>query len=358
MHTLCGYLLFCMPFVPVVISKRHILTIACALWHNKGMKSIWQTLPKPILALAPMEDVTDTVFRQIVASCARPDVFFTEFTNCDGFLSVGRKAVSQRLKFTDSEHPIVAQLWGVNPKTFFEVAKIIVSMGFDGVDINMGCPQRNVVSDGACAALINNPSLAKEIIEATKAGAAGKIPVSVKTRIGYKTIKTREWISHLLSCDIDALIVHGRTAHEMSRVPAHWDQIGNVVEIRNTMKKSTLILGNGDVKSAKEALEKCKSYGLDGVMIGRGVLDNPWCFDRSPVPHQPTTKELLTLMRRHVELFTQTWGDTKHFAILKKFFKIYITGFDGASDVRVRAMATDNVSEIITLLDQQLSMNT
>jgi len=318
------------------------------------MKSIWKSLSKPILALAPMEDVTDTVFRQIVASCAKPDIFFTEFMNCDGFMSEGRDQVSKRLKFTDIEHPIIAQLWGINPKTFFEVAKIVVSMGFDGVDINMGCPQRRMVKDGACAALIKNPSLAKEIIIATKEGTNRRIPVSVKTRIGYKTIETEEWISHLLSCDIDALTVHGRTAQEMSKEPAHWDEIEKVVMIRDEMKKDTVILGNGDVKNFKEAIEKCKDFRVDGVMIGRGIFDNPWCFDRSNKPHQPTTKELLTLMKNHIDLFAKTWGNTKHFAILKKFFKIYINGFDNASDYRVRAMEAQSIDEVYESIDDIL----
>jgi nifR3 family TIM-barrel protein len=318
------------------------------------VKSIWKTIPKPILAFAPMEDVTDTVFRQIVASCAKPDIFFTEFMNCDGFMSEGREVVSKRLKFTQSEHPIIAQLWGINPKNFLEVAKVIVSLGFDGVDINMGCPQRRVVKDGACAALIKNPSLATEIIEATKEGVNGKIPVSVKTRIGYKTIETEKWISHLLSCDIDALIVHGRTAHEMSKVPAHWDEIGKVVGLRDQLKKETVILGNGDVKNYNEAKEKCVTHHLDGVMIGRGVFDNPWCFDKSDHPHQPTTKELLILMKKHVELFEKIWGNKKHFAILKKFFKIYINGFDGASEYRIRVMETNDSKSVLKIVEEIL----
>jgi tRNA-dihydrouridine synthase len=322
------------------------------------MKNIWKELPKPIFALAPMEDVTDTVFRQIVASCAKPDIFFTEFMNCDGFMSEGRDAVSQRLKITVSEHPIIAQLWGSKPENFLEVAKVIVSLGFDGVDINMGCPQKHVVKNGACAALIKNPPLAKEIIEATKDGVAGRIPVSVKTRIGYKTIETESWISFLLSLDLDALIIHARTAREMSKVPAHWDEIGKAVVLRNSLKKTTVILGNGDVKNYPEAKEKCNQYKVDGVMIGRGVFDNPWCFDKSVHPHQPITGELLTLMRKHVQLFEKTWGPGKtclpagrNFAILKKFFKVYIRGFDDASDYRVRAMAATTPEEVYSLLD-------
>ncbi|OGG11214.1 hypothetical protein A2Z00_00805 [Candidatus Gottesmanbacteria bacterium RBG_13_45_10] len=321
--------------------------------------SIWSQLPRPILALAPMEDVTDTVFRQIVATCAKPDVFFTEFTSCEGFLSRGHDEVAKRLKYAQSEHPIVAQIWGHKPEHFYTVAKIVAGLGFDGIDVNMGCPQRNVVKDGACAALINNPPLAQEIIKATKSGiaASGKnIPVSVKTRIGYKKIVTEEWISHLLSLDLDALIIHGRTAAEMSKVPAHWDEIGKVEAIRNHMKKKTLILGNGDVATAKEAMEKCKKYHLDGVMIGRAIFDNPWVFDRSINPHIPTAKELLMLMRRHVALFDETWGKKKNFAILKKFFKMYIKGFDRASAYRVRAMATSSPVEVYKIIDELLPL--
>ena len=315
---------------------------------------IWQTIKKPIFALAPMEDVTDIVFRQIIYSCARPDVSFTEFINVEGMHSRGREAIIHRLKFTGSERPLVAQVWGVKPEDYKKSAAEIAVMGFDGIDINMGCPIKDVMKNGACAALINNPSLAKEIIHATKEGADG-LPVSVKTRIGFKSITTEAWISHLFSCGIAAITVHGRTAVELSKVPAHWDEIGRVVAMRNAMKRETVVLGNGDVSSREDGLAKIAEYGVDGVMMGRAVFDDPWIFDTSRPKSPHTSRELLLLMRRHVELFEKTWGTDKNYAVLKKFYKVYIKGFDGASDWRVRAMETNSPQEVYPIIDTLLS---
>jgi len=315
---------------------------------------IWQKLPKPFLVLAPMEDVTDTVFRRVVLSCARPDIFFTEFTNVDGLVSQGRDAIIHRLKFIPEERPVIAQIWGMKPDNYRTVASQIVDMGFDGIDINMGCPERSVTGHGACAALINTPDLAKEIIAATKEGAAEKIPISVKTRIGYKTISD-EWIPLLLEQQLDALTVHGRTAAEISKFPVHWDQIARAVELRNEKKLQTVIIANGDVKNAGEALEKAKTYGVDGVMMGRAIFDDLWAFDRNG--HAPmTVKEGLAIMRRHVELFEATWGKTKNYAILRKFFKIYVRGFEGAGEWRERVMATRSPQEVYPLIDAMEKM--
>lgn len=321
------------------------------------MDTVWQTLKRPILALAPMEDVTDTVFRRIVASCHAPDVFFTEFTNCDGLVSQGHDVVAQRLVFTPGEHPLIAQLWGSNPTNYVTAAKLVSAMGFDGIDINMGCPVKDVVSHGSCAALIKNPALAKEIIHATKEGVAlskRQIPVSVKTRIGFNSIVTEEWASHLLSQDIAALTVHGRTAAEMSKVPAHWDEIAKVVVVRNTVKKQTPILGNGDVISYADAMEKVNIYGVDGVMIGRGIFTNMMVFDPNTTTWDPPLKDRLSLMKHHVELFQSVWGKKKNFAILKKFFKIYLSGFDGASDIRARFMNMQSFDEVLEGIQNDL----
>lgn len=312
------------------------------------MKSFWQKLTKPFFVLAPMEDVTDTVFRQMVASCAKPDVFFTEFTNVDGIMSEGRQMVMHRLRFAKLEHPIVAQLWGSKPDNYRETAKLIVEAGFDGIDINMGCPQKKVIKNGGCAALINSPELARKIIEATIDGAEGRIPVSVKTRIGFKTINTEQWLSFLLSSNIDALTVHGRTVAEMSKVPAHWDEIAKAVTFRDRMKLKTLIIGNGDVASRADGIEKQKKYGVDGLMIGRAVFEDPWVF--APEHKDHSIAEHLELMRKHVGLFEKTWGSEKQFAILKKFFKIYVRDFDGASDWRVRIMETKSPAEVYPLI--------
>jgi len=219
---------------------------------NKN-KNIWQQLKKPIFILAPMEDVTDTVFRQIVLSLGKPDLFFTEFTNCEALLSKGKRRVEHRLQFTSLEKPIIAQIWGTKPEQFKKVAETLVDMGFDGIDINMGCPERSVVRQGACSALIKDHALTREIIQAVKEGSGGKLPVSVKTRIGFNEIQTEEWIGFLLEQDLASLTIHGRTVKEMSAVPAHWDEIGKVTLLRDQLNSNTIIIGNGDVMSLKEA---------------------------------------------------------------------------------------------------------
>lgn len=317
------------------------------------MQSIWETLKVPFLALAPLEGVTDTVFRRMVASCARPDIFYTEFMSADGYCSLGRERVKESLRFTTDEQPIIAQIWGNNPNTIFDTAKDISTMGFAGIDINMGCPVRDVVKTGSGAAMIKTPDVVKEVIKALKKGAGSasrRIPVSIKTRIGFNTIITKEWISFLLGLELDALTIHARTAKELSKVPAHWDEIGKVVQIRNHMGVKTKIIGNGDVKDAADAMEKYKKYGVDGIMMGRAVFANMWAFDTSVNPHVATTQELFDLMERHIRLFKETWGDRKNYAILKKFFKIYITGFKGASEVRDRCMKTNSAEEVFGII--------
>lgn len=311
------------------------------------MTTLWQQLPKPIFSLAPMEDVTDTVFRQVILSTGRPHVFFTEFTNVDGLESEGRDIVAKRLQFTPQEKPLIAQIWGVRPENFFKAAKDLVARGFDGIDLNMGCPQHDVTRHGACSALIKNHSLAKEIIQATKEG-AGNLPVSVKTRIGFSKIQTEEWIGFLLEQNLPLITVHGRTAAEMSKVPAHWDEIGKAVQVRDEYKKETLIMGNGDIQSLAEAKEKVATYGLDGVMIGRGIFHNPWLF-KGIDPATKTLRERLKLLKAHVALYKKTWGDTKPFAILKKYFKIYLSDFEDAANIRAQFMETTTDEEALEL---------
>lgn len=315
------------------------------------MNNFWNNLKKPIMILAPMEDVTDVVFREIVVSCARPDVFFTEFTNCDGLMSEGFDEVSKRLKFTENQRPIVAQVWGKSPENYFKAAKLIKEMGFDGIDINMGCPVRDVVAQGSCSALINNHKLAEEIIEATLKGADG-LPVSVKTRLGFRKIQTEEWFSFLLHFDLAEITVHGRVASEMSKLPANWEEIGKVAKLRDELRPKTLIIGNGDVTNYKEALEKCEKFGVDGVMIGRGIFNNLFAFDKSENPHVATKEELLNKLREHVILFDKTWGKKKDFNIMKKFFKIYVTGFPGASDLRAKLMEAKSKDEVLQIVDE------
>jgi len=316
---------------------------------------IWQTLPRPFLMLAPLEGVADTVFRRIVASCAKPDVFVTEFTSADGFCSPGKKAVADNFVFTAIEAPIIAQIWGKNPETLFATAKEVAGMGFDGIDINMGCPDRNVMLHGGGAAMIDTPALAASAIQAIKDGitASGRIiPFSVKTRLGNKQNVADTWLPFLLEQGLDALTLHARTAKELSKVPAHWDEVGKLVQLRDRMKVPTVIIGNGDVKDARDAREKYEEYGVDGVMIGRGIFQNPWAFDTARHPHIGSPTELIEVMERHVRLFHEVWGNGKNYAILKKFFKIYVNGFHGATEWRVRAMATNSADEAMTLITE------
>lgn len=305
--------------------------------------------------LAPLEGVADTVFRRIVASCAKPDVFVTEFTSADGYCSPGKRAVADNFVFTPEEKPLIAQIWGKNPETLFKTAKDVAGMGFDGIDINMGCPDRTVMLHGGGAAMIDTPLIAKAAIRAIKDGIAEsgrKIPFSVKTRLGNKQNVADTWLPFLLEQGLDALTLHARTAKELSKVPAHWEEVGKLVELRDRMKIATVIIGNGDVKDASDARKKYEEYHVDGVMIGRGIFQNPWAFDTSATPHIGSPREQLDVMERHVRLFTEVWGDRKNYAILKKFYKIYMNNFHGATDWRVRAMATNSAPEILSLLEE------
>src|SRR5215469_5026063 len=259
-----------------------------------SMNNFWNELEKPIFVLAPMEDVTDTVLRQVIARCGKPTVFFTEFTNVEGMFSKGERLVTQRLRYTEAERPLVAQIWGTCPENFFKAAKKLIDMGFDGIDLNMGCPASGVMQKGACSGLINNRPLAKEIIDATKAGAAGVIPVSVKTRLGFRAIDF-DWIRFVLEQEPAVLTVHARTVSEMSKVPAHWDKLTTVVVMRNQMQSKTLIIGNGDVKSLSEARQKVADTGADGVMIGRGIFENPYLFSETISIHDKTPEDKLHL---------------------------------------------------------------
>jgi len=315
------------------------------------MKTFWQTLPRPFFILAPMEDVTDIVFRQMVARCGRPHVFFTEFTSADGLLSKGAPRVADRLLFSPDEQPIVAQIWGNNPKTIEQAARIISKMGFDGIDINMGCPQRKFVQKGYCAGLIRTPDLAKEIFLAAREG-AGDLPVSIKTRIGYDKIQTEDWIGFLLELDPAALTIHARTAKEMSLVPAHWDQLEVAVELCRAKGKTMPIIGNGDVKSLSQARDLAKQYQTDGIMIGRGIFENIALFDEQraegellPFPQR------LALLHDHIQLFSETWKGEKPFIVLKKYFKIYISDIPGAHHLRMKLMETQSAEEAMKLVE-------
>lgn len=318
------------------------------------MQFSWRELKKPFFVLAPMEGATDTVFRQIVAICGRPDVFFTEFTSVEGLTSErGFQEVSKRLKYTEKERPLIAQIWGKTPEKYAQSAKIVRDMGFDGVDINMGCPDRTVVKNGCCSALIENPDLAKQIIDAVKSE-AGELPVSVKTRIGLRVIKTEEWIEFLLQQNLAALTVHLRTAKEMSKVPPHWDEMKKVLALRDKISPSTVIIGNGDLFTLQDAKDKIREFGFDGAMLGRAIFQNPWLFT-GKLPEEFDEPTKLELLKHHLELYENTWGEGKSFYPLKKYFKIYTHGFENASELRAKLMETNSFDEakaIITSFKQ------
>ncbi len=295
-----------------------------------------------------MEDVTDTVFRQVLLQTGAPDIFFTEFTNVEGLLSRGRDRVIHRLQFSAEERPLIAQLWGDDPKNYYTIAQELREMGFAGIDINMGCPVHKKVRRGACSGLINFPNHASEIIKATQEGSGG-LPISVKTRCGIGTWVTEAWVSHLLKHDLAALTLHGRIAKEMSHFPARWDQIKLAVELRNKISPETKLIGNGDVLSYEDGLDKIARYGVDGVMIGRGIFKNPWIFDPTIDPRRKTLTDRMDLLAYHVELFEQTWGNSKNFHLLKKFFKIYVHGLPNAAELRDWLMRVENAKQALAL---------
>ncbi|MCG2691980.1 tRNA-dihydrouridine synthase family protein, partial [Microgenomates group bacterium] len=249
------------------------------------MSNIWQTLKKPIFCLAPMFGATDSAFRQLLSEIGKPDLMFTEFINVQAIFSPDIKTVTQLLTYTFQEQPLIAQIWGLDPELFETAADLIVAAGFQGIDLNFGCPEKTVVKKGSGAALIDNPDLAGKIIKATIKGARGRLPLSVKTRLGYKTINTEPWFKFLLNFDLTAITVHCRTAKAMSLGPAHWNEIEKTVKLKNKYNPKTLIIGNGDIFSRAIACQRIKETKIDGVMIGRGVFKNPWIFNSVPERH-------------------------------------------------------------------------
>lgn len=369
---------------------------------DNSMSNFWNELPKPIFCLAPMEEVTDVVFREMFARYSGPSgrihssqeetlewgsrpealvgplkgknlsgfppskngfVMFTEFVNVDGLLhETGFERLKIDLEYTENQRPIVAQIWGNNPEKFYKVAQMLVTMGFDGIDINMGCPQDKEIGLGTCAALIKQPKLAGEIIMAVKEG-VGSLPVSVKTRLGYsKTDEMEGWLRHLLSFNLAAITLHARTKMEKSKVPAHWEKVKEAVEIRNAefpmlnAEFKTVIIGNGDIKTRTEGLERIKETGCDGVMIARGAFGNPWLFalggKNLEENYQPSVKERLEVMLEHAKLFEEKLGKQKSFYIMLKHFKAYASGFDGAHELRAKLLETKNLGEAESIIHE------
>ncbi len=349
------------------------------------MDSFWNKLPRPFFALAPMADVTDPAFRKIIAKYGKPDVMWTEFVSADGLyhlnkianagdsrksllgeryaslhlasLSSGRHSSSptpafaanplmRDLQFDASEHPIVAQIFGSNPETIAYATRLAADLGFDGVDINMGCPDRSIEKQEAGAAMMKSPAKAQEIIKAAQS--ASPLPVSVKTRIGYNREMLEEWLPALLEANPAAITLHLRTRKEMSAVPAHWELAPRAVKIREAVNPSVLLLGNGDVRNMTDAREKAASSGLDGVMLGRAIFGNPWLFsgrDESLISQQEKLHALVELAQEFEKL-----SPPKSFAILKKHIKAFVSGFDGAAELRARLMEAENAAQFAEII--------
>ena len=311
--------------------------------------NFWAELPKPFFVLAPMEDVTDVVFRHVVKEAGAPDVYFTEFTNSDSFCHPdGKDSVRGRLAFTEDEQPIVAHIWGDNPEYFKEMSIALAEMGFKGLDINMGCPVPNVAGRGKGSGLILRPEVAAELIAAAKTGG---LPISVKTRIGYAEMSEMEdWLTHVLQQGIANLSIHLRTRNEMSKVDAHWEVIPQIMALRDKIAPNTLITINGDIPDRQKGLELFEQYGVDGIMIGRGIFKNPYAFEVEKKEH--TSQELLGLLRLQLDLQDEYAQMVPRSIVgLHRFFKIYVKGFPGANDLRVSLMGTKSTDEVRHILD-------
>lgn len=315
------------------------------------MNNFWNELPRPFFILAPMEAVTDVVFRHVIATAAKPDIFFTEFTNASSYASEkGIHSTRGRLTFTPDEHPMVAQIWGNKPDQFAFMACGLAEMGYKGIDINMGCPDKSVVKGGSGSALIRQPELAAELIAAAKQGG---LPVSVKTRLGYSaTDEWKPWLTHILKQDVVNLTIHLRTRKEMSKVDAHYELIPEIKQLRDEIAPHTLLTINGDIRDRQHGEELVEKYGVDGIMIGRGIFTNPFAFETEHQTH--TKEELLGLLNTHLDLFDKYSAELepRRFEPLKRFFKIYIRDFPGASELREQLMHTKTTNEVRTLINK------
>lgn len=320
------------------------------------MKSFWGSLPAPFVALSPMDGITDPVFRQIVVSCGKSDVLFTEFVSADGLVSAGRERLMSHLQFQKNEHPIVAQLFGSTPAHFCESAKLIQSLGFDAIDINMGCPDTNVVKRGGGAGLIKTPKIAASVIAAVKQGAGG-LPVSVKTRIGYDDVQIDEWIPFLLSQNIAVLSVHLRTLRQMYKGNAQWKYMKDIMAMRDRAHVPTKIIASGDIQNLDDVKRLHAIYGCDGYMIGRAAIKNPWVF-AGPGGAPVTTHARLEMFARHVDLFRETWHENRNPSELKKFCTTYTLGMADAKAFRTHFMNLKTLGELQGFLQDYLSHST
>jgi len=311
----------------------------------KPFLGFWKELQKPIFVLAPLANVTDAVFRKLIIHYSQPAVLWTEFVSADGLCHPkGRAALLRDLQFTEAEHPIVAQLFTAHPENMREAAKLVTELGFDGIDINMGCPDKNVMKQGAGAACMKDPALARQLILAARSGsiAAGReLPISVKTRLGFNEDNLEAWLPSLLAAEPAVITVHARTKKELSNVPARWVRVKKAVEI--AQGSGTLIFGNGDVRDIADAEKKVAETGADGVMLGRAIFGNPWLFDQEK---KVTVREKLRAAVEHTKLFEATWRDTKSFELMKKHYQAYINHFPKAKELRVELMSCHSAKEV------------
>ncbi len=328
----------------IVYDKNLNETIHLGFWEDLAKNK------KPFFVLAPMADVTDVAFRKVIAKYSRhgevsggPDVFWTEFVSADGLNSPGRDKLMIDLAFEPNQHPIVAQIFGSHEGNMEATAKLCRELGFDGIDINMGCPDKTIMKQGCGAGAIQNPDHAVKIIQAVKRG-AGDLPVSVKTRLGFNKNEIDTWISKVLSAGIAVLTIHGRTKKDMSKVPARWDDIKKVVDIVKESGLKTLVIGNGDVLSVEDGKEKARVSGVDGLMLGRAIFGNPWLFDENK--KEVSIKEKLEVMLEHTKTFVEYLGQHKNFNIMKKHYKAYVNNFPGAKELRIKLMESENYKEI------------
>ncbi len=338
------------------------------------VKNFWKDLPKPIFVLAPLANVTDAAFRRVIAKYSKPQgpaVFYTEFVSADGLCLAGPEGKAKLMRdlvFTEAERPIVAQFFTATPEYMEKAAALAQELGFDGVDINMGCPDKTIEKQGAGAKLIQTPELAVKLIEAAKRGAPN-LPVSVKTRVGYNTDVLEEWIPVLLKAEPAALVLHARTRKDMSKVPARWERVKRAIEIRDAIGLQHIpLLGNGDVQDVAHGRAQVAATGADGAMLGRAIFGRPWLFSEgktsssgemntTPTPAEevfPSLSERLRILVEHTKAFEELLGDIKSFAIMKKHFKAYVEGFDGAKELRMQLMETENATQVEEIIETYL----
>ena len=316
--------------------------------------SFWKKLTKPFFVMAPMADVTDVAFRTLVAKHGAPDVFWAEFVSADGLyhtreiqkIKDAENPLMNNLLIGEGQHPIVAQIFSSKPEMIAYATKLVAELGFDGVDINMGCPDRAIERQGCGSAMIKTPEIARRVIRAAKA--ASSLPVSVKTRIGYNKESLEEWLPVLLEEAPAAITIHLRTRKEMSLVPADWELMKKSVEIRNRINPEVLLIGNGDVTSIEQGAQLVVESGCDGAMIGRGMFGNPWVFAGRKYDDTSLTEKYSALVEL-AHAFEKI-SPPKNFSILKKHIKAFVTGFPDAADLRARLMEADSANALETII--------